>query len=74
MKVSQHLTGGDTVETTPEVQEWYDHSKITITYDREKIVMFVDEVDIYNLTIKRGSKMTIIFKIIGMFSRTIVLP
>ena len=58
------------METTPEVQERYDHSKITITYDREKIVMFVDEVDIYNLTIKRGLKMTIIFKIIGMFSRT----
>jgi hypothetical protein len=47
-------TGGDTVETTPEVQQWFESSKITITYDREKIVMFVDEVQIYSLAIKRG--------------------
>ena len=40
------------METTPEEQEWFDNSKITITYDRDKIVMFVNEVQIYNLTIK----------------------
>ena len=41
------------METTPEIQEWFDNSKITITYDRDKIVMFVDEVHIYNVTIER---------------------
>ena len=41
------------METTEEVQEWYDNSQITITYDKEKIVMFVDGVQIYNLTINR---------------------